>query len=277
MIPIPTAIVPLDGSDHAMRAVRPALALAARALPTGERPGLLLLSCTPDDAEVAEAELLERVELFSEAADVTVRVVDEDPVEAILEAVADTPVAMLAMATHGRGSLRTAVLGSTADDVVRRCDEPVLLVGPSCTTTVVPGERARMVVTSDGSAMSEAVLPVAADWTSWHRLAPWLVEAIGPDEDVAAPGEQAPSPVLDDTRERLGSLAVRLRYPAATEVLYGLPADRSIVAAAHRLSAAVVAMATHGRSGILRTALGSVSSDVVRHAPCPVLVVRPDR
>jgi nucleotide-binding universal stress UspA family protein len=37
----------------------------------------------------------------------------------------------------------------------------------------------------------------------------------------------------------------------------------------------MIAMATHGRSGLTRISLGSVASDVVRHAPCPVLVSRP--
>ena len=39
----------------------------------------------------------------------------------------------------------------------------------------------------------------------------------------------------------------------------------------------MIVMSTHGRSGIIRTILGSVTDYVVRHSSCPVLVVRPQK
>ena len=41
------------------------------------------------------------------------------------------------------------------------------------------------------------------------------------------------------------------------------------------LEPALVALATHGRTGLARVALGSVATAVVRHSTCPALVVRP--
>lgn len=51
---------------------------------------------------------------------------------------------------------------------------------------------------------------------------------------------------------------------------------RSIVATAESLKVDLVVVATHGRTGLARMALGSVAEAVVRSAPCSVLVVRPD-
>ena len=53
----------------------------------------------------------------------------------------------------------------------------------------------------------------------------------------------------------------------------GVP-DREIVELAEKLGAGLVVMGSRGRGGIRRALMGSVSDSVVRHAHCPVLVVR---
>ena len=59
---------------------------------------------------------------------------------------------------------------------------------------------------------------------------------------------------------------------AQYEVLDGVDEADSLIAEAARTDAALLALGTHGRRGIARVALGSVSSRVVRHATIPVLV-----
>jgi nucleotide-binding universal stress UspA family protein len=56
----------------------------------------------------------------------------------------------------------------------------------------------------------------------------------------------------------------------------GDPGD-SIAAAVEAEHADLVVVGTRGRSGAERMLLGSVSDHVVRHAECPVLVVRPSK
>jgi nucleotide-binding universal stress UspA family protein len=56
-------------------------------------------------------------------------------------------------------------------------------------------------------------------------------------------------------------------------LLSGHPAD-AIVRCARRFRPEVLVIATHGRTGLKRFVMGSVAERVVRHAPCPVLVVR---
>ncbi|HEU4672106.1 MAG TPA: universal stress protein, partial [Candidatus Limnocylindrales bacterium] len=51
----------------------------------------------------------------------------------------------------------------------------------------------------------------------------------------------------------------------------------AIVEAAVSERADMIVVGSHGRSGLGRALLGSVSDFVVRHAPCPVMVVKPDR
>lgn len=270
-----TVVVPLDGSELAERALRPACAFAARL----EDARVLLVSCAPDDASVVQAHLDDRAGLFAPAVDVGTRIIeDAEPAEGILQTVASVPDALLCMATHGRGGLRTAVLGSVAEQIVCRSSEPLLLVGPACRTVLLADERGRLLVCSDGSPYSETIIPAAASWAARLQLEPWVAEVVAPDEAVAFPGQPVRSRQVEAASARLDELAARLGTPTSIawpKVLHGTP-SRSIVGFAGRLSATLIAMATHGRTGLARAAMGSVATEVVRHAPCPVLVTRPE-
>jgi universal stress protein A len=56
----------------------------------------------------------------------------------------------------------------------------------------------------------------------------------------------------------------------------GIPFPQ-IVRAAKRLRCDLIVLATHGRTGLAHAIMGSVAENVIRHAPCPVLTVRPPR
>ncbi len=62
---------------------------------------------------------------------------------------------------------------------------------------------------------------------------------------------------------------------ATWEVLHHTKPAVAIVEHAHDVGASMIAMATHGRTGLPRVVLGSVAMEIARHAPCPVLVHRP--
>jgi nucleotide-binding universal stress UspA family protein len=66
---------------------------------------------------------------------------------------------------------------------------------------------------------------------------------------------------------------VRQGVPLREFIAVGHPEDE-IPAVAESLGAAMIAMATHARAGVRRAVLGSVAEAVVRHAPCPVIMLR---
>jgi len=89
-----------------------------------------------------------------------------------------------------------------------------------------------------------------------------------------------PVSVTKDMRERaerdLARLVVdevRGMVPADTLVRAGCAVEE-IINVARKLPADLIVISTHGRSGLNHVLLGSVAERVVRHAPCPVLVVR---
>ena len=86
-------------------------------------------------------------------------------------------------------------------------------------------------------------------------------------------------PVTDSgskERERLGTLVRDRVDPALVEALLvrdGAPFDE-ICKAAKEIESDLIVIATHGYTGLKHVFLGSTAERVVRHAPCPVLIVR---
>ncbi|QWL63948.1 universal stress protein [Aeromonas jandaei] len=74
-------------------------------------------------------------------------------------------------------------------------------------------------------------------------------------------------------RTQLKELVATLPIPATFDIRFGRAADE-IVIQANDDEADLIVMGSHGRSGISHLLVGSVAESVVRHAPCPVLVVR---
>jgi nucleotide-binding universal stress UspA family protein len=252
-----TVIVPLDGSELAERALAPAAELARRA-----QARVVVLTARYGGVVVEPRHYLE------EAAR-TAGIADPEPVvvegrlaaSSIVDLVGASPDPVVCMATHARGGAGQALFGSVAEEVLRRADAPILLVGPS--VPAGPQHFEELVVGLDGSALATAMLPVAAAWTRDLGLSLTLVTA--EPESHAAGGailERAVQlePECSDARQ---------------EVLGGRgPAD-AIVEFASGRPGVVLALTTHGRTGLARLTAGSVMMAVVRRAPCPVLTLRP--
>ena len=207
---------------------------------------------------------------------------------------ADQHADLVAMATHGRSAAGRWLYGSVADGVLQRASVPVLLV-PKHVTAEWPSDRPlRILVPMDGSDLSEAVLAPVAEFAS--RLGATLVlvqVVVWPPYAQANPGElliaEDRESELATARNYLAGVVDRLRavqtsgsstgLPRLTDVRYraepGRPAEGVIVRLAEDEQADLVAMATHGRSGLARLVLGSVTTGVVQHADTPLLLVRP--
>lgn len=261
--PVVRVVVPLDGSPEATRALVPAATLAERF-----DARVLLLSTHWEEGMGAAAEHLDRhARALRVPADTEV-VHDRGAAEAV-GMWACSPGAVVCMSTHGRSGLNQAVLGGVAEEVTRAAHRPVLLVGPSVDLDVSL-DSGPLLVGVDGSVLAEASAPVAAAWAD--RLGTELVLV-----EVLPAGPPAESEPRDEESAYLRSVARRLqrdRAPAWTVLRALDPAD-ALVAEAHRARAGLVALTTHGRSGLSRVVLGSVVGRVVRHCPTPVLVTPP--
>jgi nucleotide-binding universal stress UspA family protein len=228
--------------------------------------------------------LLAAYRLRADGLTVTAHVSHQDPVAATLDAAQLHHADLIVMATHGRSGLGRMVYGSVADQVLRHAEVPVLLV-PSMIDHTWPTDRPLTVlVPLDGSAWSEAVLgaldtllpfgPSGADLLLLRTIDPPFAPPYGDGYIYAPSNEEA---------ERAGALsyldgaAARLAergYTTRVEVTVGR-SSTTIASVARDRGVDLIAMATHGRSGLARAVLGSTATATIQRAGVPILLTRP--
>src|SRR5438067_7414950 len=101
-------------------------------------------------------------------------------------------------------------------------------------------------------------------------------DAGGFEGSVYSPGEQEQlwKQEMAEAREELERTAAALSTARVDKRIEVGDVAGTICHVAEELGADVIVVGSHGRTGLERLFLGSVREDVVRHAPCPVLVVR---
>jgi len=205
--------------------------------------------------------------------------------EEILTYAADNACDLIAMSTRGHSALKRGLMGSVTDKVVRESNVPVLAVGPkSVEGKDLDGAIRSVAVPLDGSEMAETVLPHVeklAELLSLEvvllrvvRMVPWAYgahERVPMDTaDIEMALEAEAKEYLDTVEARFTAKGIRCR----SEVMHGVPWDK-IVNFSGRTNDMMVAISTHGRSGITRLVMGSVADMLIRSLETPVLVVRP--
>jgi nucleotide-binding universal stress UspA family protein len=267
-----TVIVPVDGSRLAEAALGPATVLAKRC-----NAVMLLLSVVDDRRQRdARGRYLDGLAAEITEAPAKCRVAfDVEPGPAIAGAAREHDRAIVCMSTHGRGGVARVLLGSVAEDVLRRVTRPALLVGPHTRPDASP-VAGRLMVCLDGSDHGEAILPLAVEWARQFAMELYIVQVLDPDLQRQLRAAHVPG---GDVREDayLMRVARGLRDEGVTvdwEVLHGTrPAEAIIDHARHR-DVSVVALSTHGRTGLRGIAIGGVARHVVHDNPSLALVLR---
>jgi nucleotide-binding universal stress UspA family protein len=139
----------------------------------------------------------------------------------------------------------------------------------------------RVLLPLDGSTLGEGVLPFLLEIAGPLDMAVVLLRVLEPITPIAVEGVRdviVPDPAVRrrDAEEYLAPIAASLRargVDASWEIRSGRP-DEEIVEAAHAAGADLIAMSTHGRSGLGRLLFGSVAEQVLRHADVPVFLLR---
>jgi nucleotide-binding universal stress UspA family protein len=192
---------------------------------------------------------------------------------------------LIVIATRGYTGAKRVWLGSTAERVVRHAP---------CSVVTVPVRMSRqrigkspklrlkkILVPIDFSKISETALP----WTG-ALAAPSNAEVIllhvvqkYPIDYVLGRElmDKTITPLMKQSEAELKEMAARLRKatgPKISAVVSAGQPFKEICSAAKRLGADLIALTTHGYTGVRRIWLGSTAERVVRHAHCPVLVVR---
>lgn len=220
-------------------------------------------------------------------ADVKCTVEKGQAADAIIERGGADTAMLITMATHGRSGLNRFLLGSIAEKVLRGTANALLLVRAT-EEAESAGEAAlkSIIVPLDGSELAESVLPMVAGLAKKLDLEVELFRAYHIPYTALAGGEgfyagnyealitgvnEEASEYLDKKVSDVKKLGVAKVSCLTKE---GAAGDE-IIALGRKTPGGLIAMCSHGRSGVKRWVLGSVAEIVVRHSGGPVLITRP--
>lgn len=227
----------------------------------------------------AEEQLQELAEhLRGEGVTVQWEVSEGSPGDVLLERYCRDPSTLFIIGTHGYRGFQKFVLGSTAIDLLRRASAPVMTVhsAPSWATIQSIG------VGVDFSAACEPAIEAGVRLARAAHAQLHLVHIMNPVDVRIAAESQVPSYVsethaavrmaamkeLDDIADRIKDVDVFGSVQVSGNTY------RSLVLYAQERQLDLLVLGTHGRSGLRRLFLGSVTERVLQLAPCPVLAVK---
>jgi nucleotide-binding universal stress UspA family protein len=207
------------------------------------------------------------------------------PADVIISRSAGDPGTLITMATHGRSGFQRWLLGSVAEKVLQMSANPLLLIRAGNETKTSTALRT-IIAPLDGSLVAEQVLPHACELARRLDLEIVLVRVYAvPVMGFTAEDYYTPTASLDlilkqaeeEAKKYLEEMAARLKREGLKRVSIRFLAGESayqIIDFARKTPDNLIAMCSHGKSGIGRLLLGSVAGRVVRHSGDPVLIVR---
>jgi nucleotide-binding universal stress UspA family protein len=286
--------VPVDFSDPSREALSAAVALARRLgsrlavahVARGNRPDSHIVAeqmgVTFDTRRAGRGNLAEFLKRELPPGLQPTRIVTAGvPFDEITKAAAAWEADLIVIATHGDTGLKQVLLGSTTERVVRQASCPVLVVRGrdkrEAATAFSPDQVRSILVPVDFAKSSLKAVSYAvalarkydAQLVLLHVVEPFhadlFIDTSGTQRAARASAHQFLKQLVETTRKTWPRTGHELRSGHAVTV---------ITALAKRTGADLIVVGTHGRTGLQRRFLGSVAERVVRHAPCPVLVVR---
>lgn len=294
-------LMPLDGSLLAEHAIEPGLRLAEVAgatlilvgavVPTNFLVpdafvmggyGLAWPNQSEDRARAAFTSYFKqfRKDHASPERPIVIEVAENDPATAIVELAETHQADLIVMSSHGYSGLTRFVMGSVAERVLHGAPCPVLIKRG---TTPLK----HMLIPLDGSPLSEGVLETALTVARGLGCRVTLFEAIEPlslaemeilEDMERGMGSAFQQEQQDRVRDYLHEIA-KTQTGALGEVtrvvVHGPPAE-TILEYARTHAVDLIAMSTHGRTGLQRWMYGSVTEKVLRAATdCSMLIARP--
>jgi nucleotide-binding universal stress UspA family protein len=294
-------LIPLDGSKAAERVLPYARFLGSKlripvellaiidvveiGLRVSSDKAHLLNSLIEDTLQRSEQYLRKVAETFNDL-EVRCTVVRGVAEEIIIDKAAEDKGTLISLASHGRSGSDRWLLGSVAEKVLKAASNPVLLYRAPAEEKPAGSADVQTILTPlDGSELADTVLAPVADLAKSLDAEVILFRAYHIPYTAVVPADGYYPPIdydlIDNFREEtvsyLKNKAEALKQLGVEKVKWVAkegPAADQIISLARETPDNIIGMCTHGRSGIRRWVLGSVTETVVRHSGDPVLVIR---
>jgi nucleotide-binding universal stress UspA family protein len=202
----------------------------------------------------------------------------------IIDQAEEIGAGLTVMGSRGVGPIRRALTGSVSESVVRHAHCPVMVVRGEA--VVFPTQ---ILLATDGSEEATLASSTAADLASGtdsdlhvvyvepasyvYEMAEWEASRADMRDELERAAKEMAESRLKEQLQKIEEAGAQI---AGTHARVGFP-DAEIVGLAGRLGAGLIVMGSRGHGPLKRALMGSVSDSVVRHASCPILVVRTER
>lgn len=286
-------LVPLDGSELAEKALPYVEGIAKKlkseavlfnACPPGYCPERPMKDYLDNKAE----------ELQSQGILASSLLVKSDAAEGILEAAERYDIGLIIISTHGLTGLTSWPVGIIASKVLRRSNVPTLLLRSSEREEVDAKEiLQKILIPLDGSRFAESIIPFVEGLVEDGNSEIILLRVVEPmklvhystyeerqsreeidweryEEEITTKLERAAMHYLTQKEKVLQHKGIKV----SSLTLLGKPAQ-TILEYAEENSVSLIAIASHGLSGITKWAYGSIASKIIETSPKPVLLIRP--
>ena len=281
-------LVPLDGSQLS-ESILPYARSIAGALKVSVE---LLLAIDPGTASGAPKHEPKKAGLdylnnvatsFQKTLTVDCSVEAGNPVEVIVHRASSHTDILITMSTQGRSGIQRWMIGSVANKVLHATTSPLLIVrGATDGKTTSDLTFKKVLVPLDGSPLSERVLPHVVDLAKMLTMEVVLVRApaaptaafVAQERDTGF--QQIAKNIIAETETYLEAKVKQLQTEGlkVSYLLLEGEAAGEIIDLARKTPNNLIAMCTHGWSGIGRWVLGNVTERVVHHSGDPVLIIR---
>jgi len=265
-----TLLVATDGSEFSKNAVREAVNLAKICL--GKLIAISIVQTNlefeagaPQVIEKAEEEAIKHLESIKSQATKegvdceTIVSLSEDPYQEVIDHASLNKVQMIIMGTHGRKGIKRLIMGSVVAKVISHTP---------CNVLVLPlnakFECKNILVATDGSKYSAAAADEAIGIAKRCESKLFVISVAASDVGMTS---------AHDNVKKIVAIAEKEGIKNDPIITRGEP-DEAIAEAAKQRKADLIVMGSHGKTGLNKLLMGSVTERVISHSESAVLVVK---
>jgi nucleotide-binding universal stress UspA family protein len=229
-------------------------------------------------AEEVTGRMVERLKEVGITAEAVIKI--DDPRFVITREAEDWPADLIFIRSHTHRDITRWLLGSVASAVLHDAPCSVEIVR----TTANEAARffqsgMRILLATDGSehsrlaahSVSQRPWPAGTEVKIISVINPFVrlieVELSSPEESVKGP--ETPREAVEEAEQIIGSAGLKM----TGETITGYP-KTEIINRAKEWGADLIVVGSHGRRGLKRLLIGSISEAVATHAPCSVEVIK---
>lgn len=214
--------------------------------------------------------------------EIRLRTALDSPAESLRELIDSIEPSVAVIGATGRGTIGSAFLGSTAEELVRSVRVPVLTV---CEDTE-PGRFGRIIVPVDFSECCRQGLHAALQLARRENATLYVLHeaimqttglgrpGVGPDDQVESNYRREFEQKLAVYLERFDTEGIDIEPIVTVQCYRARSVGQAVTREAERHEADLIAMSTHGHRGFRRFVLGSTTLEVLHELPAPLLTVR---